>query len=154
MTMILSIGSFYPSPRTGQYNSQVTESNLEGHLWLISVKNETTPVMEILGLYARYLDYDLGPVDARSRPDYHFYTNDSTPPRHFGYENHVWLGQAIDDNRYLAFGTAAIQFYESVFPTQGSFNAGDFERLGEDMSVSCILSNGDITIYWIVPMTA
>ena len=150
--VILSVGSYFPSPRIGSYNTEVSDSVLQGHVWMIYEKSEKVPVVEVLGMFGRYLDFQFGPEKANEREDAIFYRSQVAPPPHFGYDLHSHVGQLYNETRYLAFDEAAIGFYGKVFPTQGSFTMGDFSRLDSDYSAPKILDTGGMVCYQILPV--
>jgi len=146
----LGIFSFYPSPNIGKYNPEVSIANSEGNLWLIQYKNDKNHVIEILGMFARYLDYWEGPNAARIRSDAIFYTNDVFPIPHFGYnESCINIGKQYSKDIYLTFDNAVINYYYNVFPKEGSFNKHDFDNLTNDVSAYKIYDNGDLRTYYI-----
>lgn len=147
----LAVGGFYSSPRTGQYNTQVTQSNFDGQVWLMDHKNKNVTVMEILGVFGRYLDAVLGPSISRERPDALYYVPETVPPPHFGYGNNTTLGSQYLTEKYLCYDRATLDYYGKVFPTQGSYYTSDFISLNEDSTVSRIMDNGGFVCYVVVP---
>lgn len=145
----MSLGGFFHSPRIGSYNSEVAISTYEGHLWLITEKDEEVVVMEVLGMFGRYVDLSLGPRDGRQRQDALFYEASTVPPTHFGYDDSLLLGNSLLSNRYLAYDLAATEYYTHVFPTQGSYFQEDFVKLQNDVSVDRILDNGGFFCYCV-----
>ena len=151
MFILLSIYSFFPSPRVGQYNLQVTYSTFDGNTWLIEHKDENTTVMVILGLFYRYLDATIGPSESRVRQDALWYVPEASPPPHLGYDISTVLGSQYSAERFLCFDQAVIEYYSEVFPTQGSFNLTDFDALSRDPSALLMMDNGCLVCYLVIP---
>jgi hypothetical protein len=148
---VVGTGSFFQSPRTGLYNSEVTAASLEGHEWLVDFKSDKIQTAGILEAFFRYIDVSLGPSESRSRVDAHPPEDWRDIPEHFGYENGSRLGDYYSKPIYVSYDSAAVGYYTRVFPSQGSFTSSDFDSLQMDATVDRILDNGCAFSYWVVP---
>ena len=68
---------------------------------------------------------------------------------HFNYTLSNNLGNSYTQNEYFMMTMFDKIIYEIVWNVVGRFRQKDFKKLGEDVSVDRLYSNGDTSIYYI-----
>jgi hypothetical protein len=68
---------------------------------------------------------------------------------HFNYTLANNLGNSYTQNEYFMMTMFDKIIYEIVWNVVGRFRQKDFKKLGEDVSVDRLYSNGDTSIYYI-----
>lgn len=144
--VVFSTFGIYHSPLTIGINQQVTEAELDGAEWYLSLGDQRLPHTEYgIDLY-RFEDAMLGfQADNVTR-------DPEPPPDHFGYAGGDTLGAAYSEDHYLVVTPAGRQFYPVVWPDYEEYwryTPTDFERIETDPTVSQVYANGGFETYHV-----
>jgi hypothetical protein len=152
----LGVARFYPSSYILVANEQVTRTEITGMEWFFNNKEISTPITSIYITPRRFADFLLDSEERRQhRPV--LKREEISPPWHFGYTEHVTLGESYAEDNYLLLSDIDRVTYEEVFPGMAEirFLPNDFEELENDPSIDKLYSNGGMDVWYIqAPVSA
>ena len=153
----LSILNIYGSPRTVVWNGQITRMGIDGSVWFLENRNESTQIVTDNVAVGRFNDFNFG---ANGQP---FDGTDWVPPivsSHFGHDitssifdtlvaNTFW--NTPGPSAYLVtseFGREEILYHEpSVRRSHNQYIQTDYARLREDTAIAQIYSNNEFEVW-------
>lgn len=138
-----SIVSLFPSPEIYRPNGQVTDADLNGSVWFLEKKDNST-YGYILSPPARLFSAILGHMAADERSDLKSVTQLTD---HFGYYSNNTLTDQLSNDAYIITSEVDREAYTTVWLEVGRFTTSDFTRLDLDNDVSRIYTNGGIDVH-------
>lgn len=148
----ISMFNLYHSPITKQVNLQVTKADYLGMISFYENRDESYQILEYgLSQYRMFIAI-YGRDHLSKNVQYSGYGYSLQPPDHFNYSSSPNLGKKYTDYQYFLLTSQGKFFYEKIhpeFPQKWRFNARDFERLNEDISVQQIYNNGNLDVMLI-----
>ena len=146
----LTIFNAHPSPKIKLPNPQVTQMEYTGMEWFFTHQNDDL-LIDSRGVsqfgYANMI-FGTSNIPKNIRAS-------SSPPDHFGYNNHKLYGENINQERYYIDNIISRTISPEIFPEYQkfwTFNPQDFERMDKfDVSSSKLFSNGEFWVYLIRP---
>lgn len=146
---ILSIFSIYGSPRTVEFNLQVTEMQLQGTRWFSTYQDKNIIVADIPGDLQRCEDFNFG---FETRPFARAYLYRTVVPSQFGYDLSDSLAQTLNINSayMLTNQTTRMSIFlipENVRSKAHDYGGQGFARLMTDPTVKLIYVNGEFEVW-------
>ncbi len=150
LAAVLCILSLYDSPYRLRPNLQVTDMEMTGMGWLVDTKDRSLGTTHMARPVWRFADALLGKSESERREDEEFDPYGSPEiADHFGYGDHVTLGDQYSEDTYAAITCYDTVIYSTVWKAVGRFNQSDFARLEEDSTVMKVYANGELDVYLI-----
>lgn len=145
LSSIISIFSVYASPYISQPNNQITLKDMIGTKWFIDEKDMSLGNIFIMSPPVSFAEGIIGFTSADERSDLF----GSQAADHFGYNGRNKLGAEYPRDAYLTLTAYDRTIYNTVWKEVGRFNNADFEKLGNDSTVSEIYSNQGMDFYYV-----
>ncbi len=147
LAVLLSLTTIgmHQSPAESEANHQMTEMEIEGGDWLMENGQSSDQIMQFQISQTRLQHAAFG-VD--TEPAY----TATTPPPHFNYTEHEYLGDSVDGQSYLTLNRYGRITYPEQFenyPENWRYTPSDFERLELDVTTDRIYDNGDYNQYFV-----
>lgn len=148
IVIIFSAGPFlvHQSDLQNLPNLQVTDSELKGMNWFVSTKNENINCLYNHERPSRLSTLILGHTESRKTG---IISSNHKPLPHFGLDLNAHLGAAYSENKYLLLGKYDEELYLYLYPKSLVFNAEDFLKIENDLTVSNIYENNEFRIYYV-----
>lgn len=142
--------NLYPSPYNLTLNYQTTKSDVEGMKYFFSHRDVNIPITGITVAPGRFADLLLTPEE-RLIQRVPYYLEDAKVPWHFGYDTYSSLANSYEKETNLIITQKDRLIYTDLFPDMAEyrFEINDFERLGDDSSISLTYSNGGFD-FWSI----
>ncbi|WP_435365825.1 hypothetical protein [Haloarchaeobius sp. DYHT-AS-18] len=137
LSLVVSILSIYPAPLTKEVNYSISETEIEGHDWIINTKSESK-VYSIIRDMDRFEQLVTGNPKADTSD-----TKTGPPPESLDFSG--------KNSSYLFLGPGAESYYPTVFPgyqSKWAYKSGDFSRINNSDDFVKIYSNGEVTIHY------
>jgi hypothetical protein len=151
--MFLFINSLlvvYPSPYIHQVNTQVTQMDLSGSLWILDHKDPDVGLSGYFGcgITVRMIS-GLIPYSQFLNERYIWQDEKSIMPDHLGYErnNNIW--NTIQEERYLIISKYDIVAYTQVYRNIGRISLEDIEKVNNDHTAFFVYDNGEYAVFYI-----
>lgn len=144
ISQIFSIFSIYQSPLIMLPNDQITSSEIHGMDWIISNKNVTYQISDVMSPVSRYSDLNYGYMYTKKRLDLY---RESDFSNHFNFsEKNVF---PLEYSKYLVVTEYDIQAYTKVWKESNRFNEDDFNKINMCTNVNKIYTNKLLNSYFV-----
>lgn len=144
---LISIFSLFTSPYVINPNSQATEMNIHGTMWLTNYKSPNEDCDYITSNIRRFADAVIGCENSTNT-----FKSYIPIPDHFNYTTYPYLGCSYSENKYAFISKLDEIVYVSVWKSVGRFDTEDFVRLEFDPTVDKLYHNGETYFYFIHSM--
>lgn len=149
LSSLIALFSIYPSPQIYQFNTAVSNSEIDGAKWIISNSNSTDSVISIgyvpIFRYENALNGTL--MTNQNRADVNGIGD------HFNYTKFNEIGEEYDKNKYIVLRqNFVLSIYTGIYKNINRFNKEDFSKLKKDPTVSEIYEDGNMNILFIHPI--
>ena len=149
LAAVLSTLSLYDSPYKLQPNLHITQMEMTGMGRFIDAKDGSLGTTEIMSPVFRFADALLGVDESMRRRDKDIDRYAPPIPDHFGYGDHVALGEQYSEDTYAVITGFDTAIYDTVWKEVGRFSQSDFAQLQEDGTVLKVYANGELDVYLI-----
>ncbi|MCL0065573.1 hypothetical protein M1N79_01625 [Dehalococcoidia bacterium] len=142
----------HPSPYILAANFQITRTEIAGMDWFFHNKDVAMPITGMTISPGRFADFIL-PAEQRKQHGHipaHM-PREAQVPWHFGYDEHLQLGETFADDTYMVLTALDRVVYVEVLPEiqHLRLSPSEFEKLEQDPSVKKLYGNGGLDVYLI-----
>lgn len=150
---IICVYGTYSTPSFYKYNFQPTETDINGMEFFFNYRNVSYPILETgeRAYQNRYADYLLG-YDLYKPSVRWGYSDQVSPPDHFGIDLDLRLGMFYEMNQYLLIYQPSTYIYTKLYPNNKElwkFSPVDFENLNFDATSYNVYNNKQFKIFLI-----
>lgn len=148
MLVTVSVFGLYQSPMAGESNQQVTAQDIDGAAWYLDAELQDVSLQE-QGINIRRFEHALAGFKNST-----VQREGTTPPPRLNYTTYSRLGDSYSERQIYVLTRSAREFYPTVYPDyedSWQYRPADYDRLGQDPTVSQVYDNGEIDIYLVEP---